>query len=119
MYFAWAPAFVAMVRSRLGADAVILANSAGSISDASLSGITLEMEACTAAHGGTNKCADALGAQATTTKTAGHTPLSVLWLTHSESMPAEKQCQAVASLQRQYPFVQAGTDFFDGSHIVC
>ena len=46
-YFAWAPAFVAMVRKRLGDGAVILANSAGSISDSSLSGITIEMEACT------------------------------------------------------------------------
>ena len=29
------------------------------------------------------------------------------------------QCQTVADLQQQYPWVQAGTDFFDGSHVVC
>ena len=62
-YFAWAPAFVAMVRKRLGDGAVILANSAGSISDSSLSGITIEMEACTGDHGGPKKCANALNAQ--------------------------------------------------------
>ena len=36
MYFAWAPAFVALVRQALGQDAVMLANSAGSISDTSV-----------------------------------------------------------------------------------
>ena len=50
---------------------------------------------------------------------AGRDPLSVLWLTHSESMPAKEQCAAVAALQKAYPWVQAGTDFFDGSQIVC
>ena len=42
---------LAMVRAQLGATATILANSAGAISDASLSGITIEMEACAAPHG--------------------------------------------------------------------
>ena len=118
-YFAWAPAFVAMVRKRLGDGAVILANSAGSISDSSLSGITIEMEACTGDHGGPKKCANALNAQRAATAAAGRAPLSVLWLTHSESMPPKAQCAAVAALQKAYPWVQAGTDFFDGSQIVC
>ena len=43
----------------------------------------------------------------------------VLWLTHSESVNASAQCEEVARLQRQFPWVQAGTDFFDGSHVVC
>ena len=46
MYWAWRPAFVAEVRKILGDDAVILANSAGAVSDPSLSGITIEMESC-------------------------------------------------------------------------
>jgi hypothetical protein len=46
MYWAWRPAFVAEVRKILGEDAVILANSAGAVSDPSLSGITIEMESC-------------------------------------------------------------------------
>ena len=106
-YFAWAPAFVAMVRARLGARAVLLANSAGSISDTSLSGITIEMEACAGALGGPGKCADALEAQKAASLAAGHQPLSVLWLTHSESIPPQKQCEEVAALQRQYEVYQA------------
>lgn len=118
-YFAWGPAFLAMMRRRLGRDAIILANSAGSLSDASLSGVTIEMEACTAKHGGARKCSDALHGQHTATAAAGGTPVSVLWLTHSNSMPAAQQCKLMESLQAQYPYVQAGTDFFDGSHVVC
>jgi hypothetical protein len=118
-YFAWAPAFVAAIRAKLGPKGVMLANSAGSLSDSSLSGITIEMEQCTGNRGGTRKCSDALNAQRLATASAGVTPLSVLWLTHSEAMPAAKQCETVEALQRIYPWVQAGTDFFDGSHVVC
>ena len=110
-YFAWAPAFVAMMRARLGPGRVMLANSAGAVSDTSLSGITIEMEE--------QPNADALNAQQAATSAAGGTPVSVVWLTHSESVPAQKQCEAVAALQKQCPWVQAGTDFFDGSHVVC
>ena len=34
-------------------------------------------------------------------------------------VPPKEQCAAVAALQKAYPWVQAGTDFFDGSQIVC
>ena len=34
-------------------------------------------------------------------------------------MPAEEQCVQVARMQQMMSWVQAGTDFFDGSHIVC
>lgn len=34
-------------------------------------------------------------------------------------MPANVQCAQVARIQAAMPWVQAGTDFFDGSHIVC
>ena len=98
----------------------MLANSAGSLSDSSLNGVTIEMEACVAARGGSRRCSDALAAQKLASETiAGVTPLSVLWLTHSESMPAKQQCETVAKLQQTYPWVQAGTDYFDGSHVSC
>jgi hypothetical protein len=45
-YAAWAPAFVAGLRSALGPEAIILANAAGPNSDPSLNGLTIEMEAC-------------------------------------------------------------------------
>ena len=119
MYQAWAPAFVAMLRGAVGNDAVLLANSAGSVSDGSLNGLTIEMEGCVASSGGMEKCSNALDGQMMATKAAGRTPVSVLWLTHSESMPPTEQCKQVAALQLQFPWVQAGTDFFDGSKIVC
>ena len=88
------------------------------MSDSSLSGITIEMESCVGAAG-IPHCANALGGQQVASLAAGVTPLSVLWLTHSESMNATEQCKNVAALQQQYPWTQAGTDFFDGSHVVC
>jgi len=35
-YYAWGPAFVALMRQRLGEKAILLANSAGSLSDSSV-----------------------------------------------------------------------------------
>ena len=99
--------------------AVILANSAGAISDPSLSGITIEMESCVGGAAGVQHCADTLEGQRAATLAAGRTPLSVLWLTHSEAMSAAQQCDDVGGLQAAYPWVQAGTDFSDGSHVVC
>eukprot|EP01043_Picozoa_sp_COSAG02_P067773 COSAG02_NODE_11012_length_1811_cov_3.105724_2_plen_187_part_00 len=119
MYFAWAPAFVALIRQALGDDAIMLANSAGSISDGSLSGVTIEMEGCVGTRGGIAKCANALNGQQVVTTSSGRKPTSVLWLTHAESMTPAEQCAHVANLQKIYPWVQAGTDFFDGSHITC
>ena len=117
-YFAWAPAFVGSLRAQLGKDVIILANSAGSVSDPSLSGITIEMESCTGAAG-VPHCANALDGQHLSTTSAEISPHSVLWLTHSNAMPPAEQCREVAKLQAMYPWTQAGTDFFDGSHVVC
>ena len=119
LYFAWAPAFVARMRASLGADALILANSAGALSDSNLSGLTIELEACTPARGGNKSCAAALGAQHAVAQIAGHESLSILWLTHSEQMSPADQCAFAARMQAEYPWLQQGTDFFDGSHVVC
>jgi hypothetical protein len=54
-----------------------------------------------------------------------HSQIETVWLilfAHfgaGESMPANVQCAQVARIQAAMPWVQAGTDFFDGSHIVC
>ena len=120
LYFAWAPAFVAMMRRRLGDSAIILANSAGSISDSNISGLTIELESCTPSRGGRKTCGAALSGQyAVTSSALGRESLSVLWLTHSHSMPPTDQCAFAKEMQATYPWVQQGTDFFDGSHIVC
>ena len=119
MYWAWRSAFVAQLRQILGEKAIILANSAGAVSDPSLSGITIEMESCVGGAPALQHCADALEGQRAATIAAGRKPVSALWLTHSEAMSAAQQCADVAALQQKYPWVTAGTDFFDGSHVVC
>jgi hypothetical protein len=116
-YAAWAPALVAALRARLGPDALLLANSAGALSDASLDGLTIEMEACLDAK----SCTNAILGQAAVAAAAarGAAPASVFWLTHSEVMPPQQQCAEVAAWQAAHPFILAGTDFFDGSFFVC
>jgi hypothetical protein len=44
---------------------------------------------------------------------------AILFFVPGESMPADEQCAQVALIQAAMPWVQAGTDFFDGSHILC
>ena len=103
---------VQQLRERLGSDATIVANSAGALSSPELNGITVEMEACLDPE----SCMDAVVGQAAVSVS----PLTtVMWLTHSEAMPPAQQCAAVAKMQAQLPYVFAGTDFFDGSHVVC
>jgi hypothetical protein len=112
-YQEFGPYFVAELRKALGPSAVILANSAGPNADPNLNGLTIEMEACTDLQGclGALKEAEGVGTKP---------PVSVLWLTHSEAMSPEQQCERAATIQATLgPWVQAGTDFFDGSCIVC
>lgn len=45
--------------------------------------------------------------------------LGAFWLTHAEIVPAEVQCENVRRMRERVPWMLAGTDFFDGSHIVC
>jgi len=111
-YSTWAPYFVYRLRSLLGPDKIILANSAGELSSPLINGLTIEMESCV----DFKPCYNALVAQ----EAVGAQPaMSVMWLTHSESMPPEQQCERVAQIQKQLDWVYAGTDFFDRSHIVC
>ena len=111
MYTAWAPALSSGLRRALGPDAIIIGNSAGALSDPALNGITLEMEACASRN-----CTDAALAQAA----VGAEPsVGVFWLTHAEAMPAKEQCERVREMQRLLPWMRAGTDFIDLSHIVC
>ena len=113
-YITWAPFFTVTLRSVLGPEAVILSNSAGPLSDPMLNGITVEAESCR----DNEVCYNALRAQHEVSYNPAKSE-SVLWLTHSELVPAEKQCALVADIQQQMPWVLAGTDFFDGSHVVC
>jgi len=110
-YVAWSPYFMASLRTRLGNSAIIVGNSAGSLSSPSLNGLTVEMESCLDLP----SCMNALEGQ----QAVGVSPaLSVLWLTHSESLPPQQQCARAQAIALKLPWVQIGTDFFDGSHIV-
>lgn len=111
-YSSWAPVFVYKLREAWGGDAIILANSAGPLSDPDINGLTIEMESCLDEE----SCTNALLAQNAVARSPS---VSVLWLTHSESMPPQEQCQRAQQMQQMYPWIQAGTDFFDGSHVVC
>jgi len=111
-YETWANYFVFQLRTLSGPNGVILANSAGAVSVPMLNGLTIEMESCMS----TGPCTDALVAQNAMASSPG---MSVMWLTHSEAMPPQQQCQRVYELQKQFPWIYAGTDFFDLSHVVC
>ena len=42
-------------------------------------------------------------------------PLGVVWL--KSGTPAE--CTSAAQLRKKFPWLLEGTDFYDGSHVVC
>jgi hypothetical protein len=119
-HFAWAPSFVASLRAQLGPKRTILANSGGPISDSSLSGIAIESEFLHRVRS-THSLGEAFVAQHAVTLAGGENrePLSVFWLTHSNAVPKKRQCDVIGALQEKYPWLQAGTDFFDGSYVVC
>ncbi len=152
-YQAWSQFFTSQLRSRLGPSAIILANSAGALSDPALNGLTIEMEACVdyvacmnaigawypsqpplpvwitphavSSIAGrmlvcTRACACACLREAEGQLAVAVPPaVGIMWLTHSEVMPGPEQCVRVAQLQATFPWLRAGTDFFDGSHVVC
>eukprot|EP00295_Goniomonas_pacifica_P046131 CAMPEP_0175911126 /NCGR_PEP_ID=MMETSP0108-20121206/8031_1 /TAXON_ID=195067 ORGANISM="Goniomonas pacifica, Strain CCMP1869" /NCGR_SAMPLE_ID=MMETSP0108 /ASSEMBLY_ACC=CAM_ASM_000204 /LENGTH=346 /DNA_ID=CAMNT_0017233359 /DNA_START=1 /DNA_END=1041 /DNA_ORIENTATION=- len=113
-HFAWAPTFVSRLRDIIGTSSIIIANSAGALSDPNLDGLTIEMESCL----DSKSCDTAIMGQRAASR-GGGSPLSIMWLTHSETMPPAEQCKRVAEMQVKFPFLLGGTDFFDGSHVVC
>lgn len=113
-YESWHPVLAAGLRTQLGDAAILIGNSAGAATDSSLNGLTLEMEAC--ADPGSTVCIEAALAQSY----VGAKPsFGVFWLTHAETMPPAIQCKRVAEMQRKLPWMRAGTDFIDLSHITC
>jgi hypothetical protein len=114
-YVSWSSVLTHELRLALGSDAVMIGNSAGALSDPSLSGITIEMESCT----DLSRCRDALVAQHAASQGLRSEKRSVLWLTHSETVPPKVQCERARKLQEELPYLLQGTDFFDGSHVTC
>lgn len=112
MYKTYTPFFVKRLRELMGKDKLILANSGGRNPDVNLNGLTIEMEACL----NYDECTSWL---VENSEKGAKPTVSALWLTHSESMNPQQQCETAAAIQQQLPWVQAGTDFFDGSSIRC
>lgn len=109
------PKLVSGLRSALGQQAVIIANTVVGQHSSALNGLTIEMEACAGSN--YDRCVATLIAQH---KVSVQPAFAVLWLTgESASNPAATQCERVAQMQAQLPWVMVGTDFYDGSHVVC
>jgi len=106
MYAQNAPRFSSALRDALGARALLIANTGGALVDAALNGITIE--ACDDEA----QCAEWFAAQAAV---AHAPPLSVVWLKGSSA----EECATAALLRERFPFLLEGTDFYDGTHVVC
>jgi len=110
-YTNWRPYYTQKLRKRLP-NAIIMGNSGGPLSDPAMNGLSLEMEYCEDVQ----RCIDIFEAQAAVGVSP---PLSILWLTHSNIIPPQQQCATAKIIQDKLPWIVIGTDFFDGSHVVC
>ena len=77
-----------------------------------MNGRTIEMEGC---RNVTSCIAEFRAMQAIATPPY----MGILWLTHSDIVPVETQCDTAARVQEALPWVSIGTDFYDGSHVEC
>ena len=104
-YLKFRPLFTKGLRAALGPDAIMVANTITAV-DPSLNGLTIE--ACDEE----SVCAAKFAAQAK----VAHAPMvSVMWLKGS----SPNECSNAASLRARFPFLLEGTDFYDGTHVVC
>lgn len=118
-YAAWRTYLTSGLRQALGPDRLFLANvNVPTTADPSLNGITVEFEHCRPAPGQnvsvlSSACREALRGQHEMTNRAGLRPVSAMWLTHSEVVPAAQQCREMADVQRLFPWVGRGDDITD------
>ena len=99
----WGVWFVEMLRAQLGPDAFLLANSGGPpISVTALNGVTIESEACRDDFG---MCEDTLQVMS---QLGAKPPMGAFWLTHSEQVSPEKQCEQAQQLTARWPDYTAG-----------
>ena len=111
----WRPYLVQELRKAVGEAGLLIGNTGGAMSLPGLNGITIEMEWC---GGDTTACLDAVeGSRAV----AHSPPLDVFWLTQAQMVPPDVQCRMMQQMTEQFDdgTVFAGSDVFDGSHIVC
>ena len=91
------PVWSASLRRKLGAKAVMLGNAEGNVVDRNLNGLTLEMEHCTPPLGNATACVQKFAKQR---EVSVQPAVSIVWLTHSEILPAKQQCETVAAIQK-------------------
>jgi hypothetical protein len=128
-YIAWRPYFTRRMREVVGPDRLLIGNGgAPATADPALNGRTIEFEnCCDADHGkacpasaistGLAMCRTTLAGQAAVSASP---PLSVLWHTHENVLPASVQCKETAAIREDMPFVLEGDDREDGSwHSSC
>ena len=111
----WRPYFVQRMREAIGPDAILIGNSAGAMSLPQLNGVTIEMEWCGA------DMAACLAAIESSRAVSAHRPVDVFWLTQAQQVPPPVQCKLVYEMASRFDdgSVYAGSDWYDGSRIVC
>jgi hypothetical protein len=116
-YKGWRPYFVQELRRAIGSERLILANT-DVASIPGLNGVTLEMEICGADM---LACLAVVESSRAVAAEWSLPPLDVFWLTHAQQVPPAQQCRYVESMGARFPdgTVFMGSDFYDGSHIVC
>lgn len=112
-YKQWRNGVTAILRQKLGPEAVMIANTAGEGADPNLNGITLESEAC----GSFEACRGWLSDQE---KIGAKPPVSAIW-TCDATTPAAKaaQCANAARYQDNMSWVQIGSAWWGGNRVLC
>lgn len=124
-YAAWRPYFTARLRQIVGEKGLLVANvGVPHTADGALSGITVEFEHCRLDGTGSSvsgssgldpACLDALEGQAAATLLAGRgsMPVSGMWLTHGDMLPAKVQCAEMTQAQSVLKWLRRGDDLSD------
>lgn len=132
-YAAWKPYYTAKLRLALGNDKIVIANvPIPAYPDPNLNGITVEFEHCRGDQNPHDAAVDGLsvGTSLTLSYACEQTLLGqhaltsmqsalqlpsifALWLTHSEVIPAQMQCQELAAIQHKFAWIREGDDITD------
>jgi hypothetical protein len=107
-YSHYRPLFTSQLRAAMGQGAIFIANTLGVV-DPALNGLTIE--ACE----NVSNCEAAFKKQAEATRAANLAPVGVVWLKGDDP----QECAKVKGLRQKLPFLLEGTDFYDGTHVVC
>ena len=112
-YQQWRNGVTAILRQKLGPEAIMIANTAGEGADPNLNGITLESEAC----GSFEACRGWLSDQA---KIGAKPSMSVIWTCDATTAAAvAAQCENAVRYQENMSWVQIGSAWWSGDRVLC